>query len=231
MIPANRFILIMTLVFIISLCRGQAVTNTNPTVSQKIDTVILPMPDLQKGKALMKVLKNRKSERSFSDKELDLQQISELLWSANGINRDDGKRTAPAAVNVQFVDIYVVTQQGVFLYDALKSRLIPIVSGDFRKDCGSQDFVSVAALNLVYVADFQKSKNLPAFAANASKEMKLQWAYLGAGAQSQNANLYCASEGLGAVVRTSINGETFGKLINIKPEQVVLLAQTIGYIK
>ena len=179
----------------------------------------------------MQALNNRRSVRSFSDKKLSLQQISGLLWSANGINRDDGKRTAPAAVNVQFVDIYVVMQEGVYLYDALIHRLIPVVEGDFRKDCGSQDFVAVAALNLVYVADFQKSKKLPEYAAKATPEMKLQWAYLGAGAQSQNANLYCASEGLGAVVRTSINGEIFGKIIHISPDQTVVLAQTIGIIK
>ena len=179
----------------------------------------------------MLALKDRRSERSFSDKKLSLQQISELLWSANGVNRDDGKRTAPAAVNVQFVDIYAVTQEGVFQYDAIKHRLIPIVAGDLRKECGMQDFVSVAALNLVYVADFQKSKILPSFAANSTQEVKLQWAYLGAGAQSQNVNLYCASEGLGTVVRTSINAEIFGKIIHISPEQIVLLAQTIGYPK
>jgi nitroreductase len=72
---------------------------------------------------------------------------------------------------------------------------------------------------------------MPEYASKATPETKLQWAYIGAGSQSQNASLYCASEGLGSVVRTSINGETFGKHIRITPDQKVLMAQTIGVIK
>lgn len=227
----NQILLAIMSIFIFSGISSQNLTDNKPVNFLPYDTINLPKPDLQKGKPLMEVLKSRQSSRLFYDKSLSIQQISEIVWCANGINRDDGKRTAPAAVNVQFVDIYVVTVVGVFLYNALEHQLIPIVAGDYRKDCGAQDFVSIAAINLVYIADFKKSKDLPSFAANASREMMLQWAYIGAGAQSQNVNLYCSSEGLGAVVRTSINGEIFGKVIHINPEQTVLMAQTIGFSK
>jgi hypothetical protein len=140
------------------MCMGQAESNVKLSGNQIMDTIILPKPNLEKGMPLMQALNIRKSSRSFSDIKISTQQLSELLWAANGVNRNDGKRTAPSAVNVQFVDIYVVTQEAVYLFDAIKHRLIPIVVGDFRKDCGSQDFVAVAALNLVYVANFDPSK-------------------------------------------------------------------------
>lgn len=195
------------------------------------DTIKLSAPDKSKGIPVMQALNQRKTTRELSDKKLSIQQLSEILWTANGLNRDDGKRTAPAAMNKQFVDIFVVIQEGVFLYDGIKNRLIPIKEGDFRKETGSQDFVSLAAVNLVFVADLDKLKNIAPQAANLSREDKLKWAYIGAGCQAENVHLFCASEGLGAVIRGSVDGQKFGNLLNLRPEQVVLMAQTIGVIK
>ena len=195
------------------------------------DTIKLLITDKNKGIPVMQALNQRKTTRDLSDKKLCLLQLSDVLWSANGINREDGKRTAPAAMNKQFVDIYVVAQEGVYLYDAIKNRLIPIIAGDFRKETGSQDFVSIAAVNLVFVADLEKLKNMPPQAAGLSREDKLKWAYIGIGCEAENVNIYCASEGLGAVVRGSVDAQKIGNLIKIRPEQVVLMAQTVGVIK
>jgi nitroreductase len=195
------------------------------------DTIKLLTPDKNKGIPVMQALNSRKTTRELSDKKLSFQQLSELLWAANGINRVDGKRTAPAAMNMQFVDLYVVAQEGIYVYDAIKNRLIPVKEGDFRKETGSQDFVSEAAVNLLYVADLEKLKNMPARISNLSNEDKLKWAYIGAGCQVENVNLYCASEGLGEVVRGSVDAQKIQNLIKTHPEQVVLIAQTVGVVK
>lgn len=197
----------------------------------KLGIIKLNVPNLAKGKSLMKALQERKSERNLSDKKLSLAHLSGLLWAANGVNRKDGKRTAPAALDIQAVDIYVVLPEGIYLYDAPQNRLMPVVEGDYRKQAGIQDFVYIAPVNLVYVADFARLKNLPGFAANVSDDDKRNWAYIAAGCQSQNVNLYCASEGLGAVVRGSIDKDKFGKILKLRPEQTVLSAQTVGYPK
>ncbi|MDD3333269.1 MAG: nitroreductase family protein, partial [Proteiniphilum sp.] len=60
--------------------------------------VQLPTPVRSGGKPLMEALNQRRSTRTFQEKELSLQQLSNLLWAANGFNRDD-KRTAPTANN------------------------------------------------------------------------------------------------------------------------------------
>jgi len=58
------------------------------------------------------------SVREFDPTALKLQDLSELLWAANGINRpDEGKRTAPSAMNAQDIDIYVLMESGIYLYD------------------------------------------------------------------------------------------------------------------
>lgn len=174
----------------------------------------LPTPDRTGGKPLMQALNERKSTRSFSNKELTIRQISELLWASNGFNRDD-KRTAPTANNRQDLELYVAMKSGVYFYDAKNHTLKEIKKGDFRAQTGTQDFVGKAALNVIFVSDKDK----------ASSE---HYAYTNSGFVAQNIYLYCASEELGSVVRGSFNKEELGKLLNLQPNQQILLTQTVG---
>src|ERR1039458_6848427 len=88
------------------------------TAAQKLKPVVLPPPKTSGGKPLMQVLKERKSVRDFGGEPLSRQTISNLLWAAWGINREDGRRTAPSASNRQEIDVYVVMADGAYLYDA-----------------------------------------------------------------------------------------------------------------
>ena len=177
----------------------------------------LPAPDRTGGQPLMKALNERKSTRDFQDKELSLQQLSDLLWAANGFNRDD-KRTAPTANNRQELELYVALKSGLYFYDAKENVLKIIKEGDYRKNTGTQDYVATAALNVVIVADMDK----------ASSE---QYAYTDCGFIAQNIYLYCASEGLAAVVRGSFNKEEMGELLKLKNNEQVLLPQSVGYAR
>jgi len=93
----------------------------------------LPEPEKNIGKPLMQALNERKSSREFSDKELSLQQLSNLLWAANGFNRED-KRTAPTARNCQELELYVVLKEGIYFYNAKEYQLSLIKKGDYRKN-------------------------------------------------------------------------------------------------
>lgn len=162
----------------------------------------------------MQALNERKSTRSYQNKALTLQQLSDLLWAANGFNRDD-KRTAPTANNRQELELYVAMQSGLYYYDARKHLLKEVKKGDYRAETGVQDFVAQAALNLIFVSDMEKASGR-------------QYAYTDCGFVSQNVYLYCASAGLGSVVRGSFDKEKIGKLLNLSTRQEVLLTQTVG---
>jgi nitroreductase len=184
-------------------------------------------PDLNRGISIMQALKKRKSTRSFTDKKLTLQELSDLLWAADGVNRPDGKRTSPAAMAKYCVDIYVVMPEGVYLYNVPKHELEPVAKGDYRKLAGTQDFVYSAPLNLVYVLDMKMWEN----ASKAPPEEKRrQWAQYEVGFLVQNVYLYCASEGLGTVVRAGLDQKGFGELVKVSPDRI-MLAQTIGWPK
>ena len=191
--------------------------------SQEIETIKLPAPETDGGKPLMQALMERKSSRAFATQPFSLQVISNLLWTANGVNRpDSGKRTAPSAHNWQETDVYLANADGLYLYDATAHALHPVLSKDIRAHTGKQGFVESAPINLVYVADFSKM-------GNASSDDKIVYSAAGAGFIAQNVYLFCASEGLSTVVRASIDRNKLAGIMKLKPSQKIILAQTIGY--
>jgi len=154
-----------------------------------------------------------------------MQVLSNLLWAAFGINRpDSGKRTAPSAVNWQEIDVYVAIAEGLYLYDAESHGLNLVLEGDIRAETGKQDFVKDAPVNLVYVADFSKM-------GMANEEDKVFYSAADTGFIGQNVYLFCASEGLATVVRGWIDKPALAKTMKLKPDQRVMLSQTVGYPK
>ncbi len=186
--------------------------------------VQLPKPQTDGGKPLMQALKERKSTRAFADRKLTEQVLSNLLWAAFGINRPDGKRTAPTAMNRQEVDVYVILAEGAFLYEPKEHVLKQIAAGDLRAQAGTQEFVRDAPVNLVYVADTAKMVGAP-------EDSKALWYGVSTGAVTQNVYLYCASEGLVTVARAFVNRDGLSKSLSLRPEQKIALAQTVGFPK
>jgi nitroreductase len=194
-----------------------------------LDAVRLPAPRITGGKPLMEVLRDRQSSRDFSPTPLSAQVLSDLLWAAFGINRpESGKRTAPSALNWQETDIYVFTHQGAYLYDAAENALLPVAAGDHRAATGSvlQPFVKKAPLNLVYVVDAARSGMVGRVMSAEDRDM---FSDAAVGFISQNVYLYCASEGLATVVRGMVDRDALRTLLNLRPEQRIILAQSAGY--
>lgn len=183
----------------------------------------LPPPQMEGGKPLMQVLKERHSTREFSDKQLAPQLLANLLWAAAGVNRpESGKRTAPSARNWREIDIYITTAEAVYRYDNQEHVLQLVQKGDLRAVTGVQDFVATAPLNLVYIADLSRMQE-------ADKDQQQFYSAADAGFIAQNVYLFCASEGLATVVRGSIDRKALGKALGLNKNQQIILAQTVGY--
>jgi SagB-type dehydrogenase family enzyme len=190
----------------------------------ELKPVDLPAAQTSGGKPLMQVLNERKSTREFGSGQLSPQVLSNLLWAASGVNRPDGRRTSPTASNRQEIDIYVAAADGLYLYDAKAHRLTPLLSEDLRAATGTQDYVRTAAVNLVYVADYSKM-------GQGSDEVKILHSGADSGFIAQNVYLYCASEGLATVVRASIDRAALSKAMRLRPDQRIVLAQSVGLPK
>ena len=193
-------------------------------VSLGAQSLDLPAPQKTGGMPLMDALAKRSTSRAFDTKELSRQQLSSLLWAALGINRPDGKRTAPSARNFQETEIYVLLKQGAYVYSAISNKLDLVAAEDIRALGGTQAFVKDAPVTLVFVADLAKL-------GDGSRENKMNTANIDVGYISQNVYLFCASEGLVTGARGSVDRAALGPKLKLRPDQAIILAQSAGYPK
>jgi len=193
-----------------------------PARGDAISSVSLPKPEQHGGMPLMDALARRQSAREFESRELPAELLSSLLWAAFGVNRADGHRTAPTAINAQEIDVFVALPTGAYLYDADAHSLQLTAGSDIRRITGYQDFVDSAPLDLVFVADYSRMALVPA----ARRE---SYASVAAGAISQNVYLFCASNGLATVLRAWIDRDAIADALGLTHDQHVLLSQTVGF--
>ncbi len=137
------------------------------------------------------------------------------------MNRADGGRTSPSALNVQEIDIFVALPSGAYRYDATGHELHLVASSDLRRITGYQDFVDEAPLDLVYVADHSRMSLVPV-------GQRESYASVAAGAITQNAYLFAASNGLATVIRAWIDRTAIADALGLTHDQQVLLSQTVG---
>ena len=190
-------------------------------LGQSID---LPVPQQTGGMPLMEALAKRSTGREFDSRDLSTEQLSSLLWACFGINRPDGKRTAPSAKDCREADVYVVLKQGAYLYDAKSNKLDLAVAEDLRSLAATQAFATNAPVHLVFVADLARM-------GKGSVDEKKTFADIDVGYISQNAYLFCASEGLATGARYSVDRKALGIKLKLRPDQMIVLGQSVGYPK
>ena len=222
--------------------------------TQDLQTIKLLEPNKERGLPVMKALSVRASVREWSDKELSLQDLSDLLWAANGINRPDKKRTASSAMNAQDVDVYVFMKDGAYLYDAAQHALVPVVAGDHRAEVtarpgggpggppgakpgtpppakpagppggGPAGPPSQPPVQIFLVSDIARFTR-------GEQNLKLEWANIDVGIVSQNISLFCAATGLGTRPRAGMNKDLVRTLLKLKDTQYPILNHPVGYLK
>jgi nitroreductase len=210
--------------FLVASAATGAILSMTPNISfaQEPKTIQLSKPQIGSGNSLMQALWKRMSSREFSPEPLSVEVLSNLLWAGFGINRPNGNRTAPSAMNWQDTDIYIILPDGLYLYDAKANQLKLMIAQDLRGLVGSiQSYVKKAPVNLIYVCDYAKMQE--------SDENKLFLSGAHAGVIAQNVYLYCASEGLATCVRGLIDRQALTKAMKLRPDQKITLNQPVGY--
>ena len=192
--------------------------------AQELKVIKLNAPDKTRGSAVMKALNDRQSIREYKSESLRPQDLSDLLWAAIGINRADGRRTAPTARNLQEVEMFVILPEGAYLYDAKEHALNPVAAGDYRGAvAAAQDFAKEAPLCIVLVADMSKYGNM-------SENSKLM-AAVDIGIVCQNINIACAALGLATVPRGTMDQATLKTALKLTDQHLLLMNNPVGYPK
>jgi hypothetical protein len=226
--------------------------------TEGIKSIKLNVPSKDVGLSIMNSLSLRQSAKDtskWSEKELSLQDLSNLLWAGNGINRKDGKRTAASAINSQDVDIYVLRKDGVYIYDAVNNSLNPVISGDHRSEIGMGGPRPAGATGAAPGAAPAAGQVAPPEAgggADASfnypvkfllvsenckfkvgtAELKSEWGIFDAGLVAQNMMLFCSGTGLIAHPKAAV--DFHGKikaLLKLTDTQHAAIELDVGYPK
>jgi hypothetical protein len=204
----------------------------------ELQPIPLPAPSPSEGMSLPESLRRRRTTREISDRKLPLQLLSDVLWAACGVNREDGPFgdlgiTAASASNSQEIDLYVALEEGVYLFEARRHRLLPIVAADLRAMAigrGQTNVAMKAPVQLVYVADVRRLTHTRGFQEPGLHDPEVQKAYyfVDTGLIAGNVYLFAASQGLGAWFH-NCDKAGLARRLGLRPEQRVLFAQTVGY--
>ena len=205
---------------------------------ESLSPIKLLKPKFENAKSIIKAFQQRKTIREISDKKLSLQMLSDLLWAAGGVNRKQGPFgmpgiTSATASDSQEIDIYVALKEGIYLYNAIDNKLIPVVAGDFRKLAigkGQASFGDNAPVRLIYIADIEKLYNTQGFMEPGLRDAEIQRSYyfIDTGIIAGNVYLFAASQGLASWFHNCNKQELSAKL-KLRNDQRILFGHTIGY--
>ena len=184
------------------------------------EEIVLPKP-VDTEVTLTKALEERRSVRSYdAEKALKLQDVSNLLWSAYGVNREDGKRTAPSAMNKQSVTIYALFEKGAYKYDHTNHKLVRLSEADIRP-------LKIAPMELMITSNFG-SDNPDADPAKALDLATIRG--IDSGVVAQNVHLYCAAAGLATVIRMQRQrDEAIVSGLGLSDKDYLIFNMAIGY--
>ena len=186
--------------------------------------VNLPAPRKDAGMTLYQALQQRASVRDFKTDPVSDQTLSDLLWAAMGINREDGRLTAPTAMNTQEIRLYVCRADGNFEYIAKENFLVKISDKDVRKDiAGRQGSVADAPVFIVLTADLNRYR--------MKGDMTARFGAIDCGYVSQNICLACEALGLKTVPRAGMDENVLKEALAIQDGQLLLINHPVGYQK
>jgi len=192
----------------------------SPTPSDNI--IELPEPRHDSDVSIEEVLLSRRSVREYTGEPLTLQDVSQLLWAAQGITDPRGYRTAPSAGGTYPLEVYVVVgdvenlAEGVYKYNPLENEIIRVLDGDKREELYvavlEQTWVREAAIDMVIAAVYERTTE-------KYGERGVKYVHMEAGHAAQNLCLQATALNLGTVTVGAFHDEQVKELLNL-PENV-----------
>ncbi len=185
--------------------------------------IALEKPKASLGVDIMEALQMRKSTKSYSTREIPINELSNILWAANGVNREDGKRTAPSSYGQHYTDLYIVSNQGVHFYDPVKHSLSEVTKENLKSQIAMQDYVQDASHIIVMVSDSTRIHPL--------SKNKVAAAWATAGCIAQNVYLTACAMNLGTCLVLSLKADVIKEKLELKKDQTPLFIMPLGYPK
>lgn len=219
-----KSLLAMVIVLILAVSSAIPREINAQTDHKKAAPMDLPAPSRSGGMTLAEALATRRSVRAFTATKLTQQELSQLLWSAQGITDDKGRRTAPSARAQYFLHLYVASADGFFEYIPAGNKLQRLAAKDVRADLSSQAAVTTASAVFVIAGDYDR-------ASQGGRDVGLRWVNLEAGHAAQNLLLQATALHLGAVPVGGIQAEQVAQAASLPRSSVPIYLIPVGHAK
>jgi len=192
-----------------------------------LKSIELPKPNTQGSILLEQAIENRKSVRSFTKQGLSLDLIGQILWAGQGLRDSTSNRTVPSAGALYPLELYLVTEEGVYHYYPDGHRMELHVEGDMRSSLSSaalgQECVAQAPATILLTAVFSRIET------KYGKERSPQYIYLEAGHAAQNILLQATALGLDGVPVGAFYEEQVSKVLQLPQAHFPLYLIPLGY--
>lgn len=231
-------VLLLTVISITVGCYGTAdntisdIARDVPTMTdRRFETVKLPQPQLSGDMSLEEALFRRRSVREYADAPLNLEEVSQLLWAAQGKTAAWGGRTSPSAGALYPLEIYLAAgnveglESGIFKYISEGHELAAIKAGDAREKLQAvalgQSCIGEAAIDIVIAAVFERT------AAKYGQRAE-RYVHMEAGHAAQNICLQATAMQLGAVPIGAFNDKGVSEIISLSADEAPLYILPVG---
>ena len=205
-----------------------------PSRGQGAEAIKLPPPAKQGGMALAEALAARRTVRRFANRPLDMAQISQLLWEADGLSDPRGHRTSPSAGATYPLDLYLVVGErgvtdlpaGIYHYLVAAHALEPLAPGEGRaavaRACQNQTWMTEAPVLVVITGEYGRC-------AARYGERGIRYTHMEAGNVSQNLFLAAEALGLGAGIVGAFEDKALAQALKLPAPHEPLLIMPVGY--
>jgi len=232
---ASRYLVVISLILLLFIILAKIPFFPEHEEDMKEGTGLkLPEPRMKGEMSVEEALRNRRSIREYQQKAVKLQDLSQILWAAQGITSSWGGRTAPSAGATYPLEVYVVVRnvshlkKGIYHYIPQNHSLLLLQKGDFSQQLMraslNQKWVGDAAFNLVIAAAFSRTTRVYG-------ERGIRYVYLEAGHAAQNVYLQVTALGLGCVVVGAFNDEMVKAVVGIPADQKPIYVIPVGVPK
>jgi SagB-type dehydrogenase family enzyme len=217
-----------------SLIMAMGILWLHPSGGQGAEAIKLPPPVKKGGMPLAEALAVRRTVRSFASRPLDLKQVSQLLWGADGLSDPRGLRTAPSAGATYPVDLYLVVGEqgvadlaaGVYHYQSAAQALTRVAPGDVRAAVAraslDQTWMTQAPVLVVITGEYRRCTA-------RYGERGIRYTHMEVGNVSQNLFLAAEALGLGAGIVGAFEDKALAQVLKLPPGHEPLLVMPVGY--
>ena len=197
-------------------------------MKKSVVIIELPKPVLKGSMSIEEAIQKRRSTRRYSDKSLTEEQISQLLWAAQGITDRRGLRAAPSAGALYPLEVYVVMASGVFHYIPKGHKLEMISGSDIRKKLAqvswNQMFIAEAPVDIVICAVYERVTDRYGDRGKRYTDME-------AGHAAENLHLQAVALGLASVPLGAFSDEAVAKILHLSNKEKPLYIIPVGHAK